>query len=100
MRRMFPVIVGMCVTFSLLNSGIARCADAATRIIPPLKILTATPVTLPFRVVLPGPVTDYVLRTFSSDWAEEWYIKQRVLPANGFSFTESSGRSDDHIKPL
>lgn len=100
MRRMFLFMVGVCITFSPFILQRAGGADAVTPIRPPPKILTTAAVKLPLSVVLPGPVTDYVLRTFSSDWAEEWYIKQRVLPATGFSFTESSGRSDEHIKPF
>ena len=85
-----------CVVMSAVISGIAFSCMASIATCG----AAAVPVALPYQTVLPGPVTDYVLRTFSSDWAEEWYIKQRVLPANGFLFTESSGRSDDHIKPF
>ena len=100
MRRIFPFMVGVCITFSLFISGKAKCADAVRQIRPPATISTAVPVRLPFRIVLPGPVTDYVLRTFSSDWAEEWTIRDHALPRKGFSFTEASGRSDAHIKPF
>lgn len=59
----------------------------------------ATPVRLPFRRELPGPISDWVLMTAEGRWHNEYRpMKVRPVPATGFRYAQRSGRACTGMK--
>ncbi len=100
MRLKYCLLLGLFTVLWMNLSMESRSVQAAGPI--PLRGNTsaAHPVPLPFRSILPGHVTDYVLMTFSGNWGGEWHIRQQTLHAQGYSYTNTSGRSDSRFKPF
>jgi alpha-galactosidase len=59
----------------------------------------AVPVRLPYEKVLPGAVTDYLMLTFTSPWGKEYMMQEAALPAEGYRFVQTKGRSCQDLKP-
>ncbi len=80
-------------TVSPMDFGPAKLALAGQ------GVRQARAVALPFQVVLPEPVTNYVAVTAGSDFRREYLLNARLLDGTGFLFEQRAGRSCAGLKP-